>query len=75
MQGGRSELNRARARAPADTWLASEEALAGRGMLRFGAANVGDIRMYFLPTHSNEDITQRIRKRSYARSPDNPIKV
>lgn len=66
---------KAKAKAAADTWLAGEEALAGRGMLRFGAGNAAKIRTYFLPTHSEADIAQRIRKRSYHRTPDNPIKV
>ena len=75
VQGSGIGPRRALTRIPADNWLASEEALAARGMLRFGAANAAKIRMYFLPTHSEAGITQRIRKRSTMRSPDNPIKV
>ena len=68
------------AQAPAATpsrqeWLAGEDALLARALLRFGVADSAKHRTYFLPVRSEEDIAARIRKKTGQRSRDNPVKV
>ena len=55
-------------------WLAGEDALLARGMLRFGI-DYARIRTYFLPTKPEEELPARIKQLTRPRWPDNPVKV